>query len=121
MSLVLGSSTGSTKPLMAKELTVPDPPCIQGLSRALSNLLTSPFAVLPPVKVVRSPAFPGGWFAVNQDKPGTWLVPIPLHRIELPWSVSCFPFLGQVDSVIFGVHLVRPSVSEGLSFFENRR
>jgi hypothetical protein len=38
-----------------------------------------------------------------------------VNRIELPLAVFSFAFLGEVDSMTFGVHVVPPSLSEAFS------
>lgn len=65
---------------------------------------------------------PPSWFLVYDDEAGVGLVSVPLNRVEMPLAVFRFAFLGEVDSMAFGVHGVRdllPSLSEGAFITSN--
>jgi hypothetical protein len=47
------------------------------------------------------------------DETRVGLVSVPLNRVELPLTILGFAFLREVDSMVFGVHVVLPSHSEG--------
>jgi hypothetical protein len=66
--------------------------------------LADSLSTLSPVQEVLTSSFPEGWLSVDEDETRVWLVSIPLNRIELPLSGLGFAFLGEVDSMAFGVH-----------------
>ena len=51
------------------------------------------------------PPFQVAGFSVNEDETRVWLVSVPLNRIELQLSGLSIAFLGEADSMAFGVHV----------------
>jgi hypothetical protein len=76
------------------------------LTRGVLPTVHGPFAALSPVKKVRPSPLPSGGLLVYDDEAGDRLLSFPLNGVELPRTVSCFAFLGEADSMAFGVQRV---------------